>query len=69
MTTRETIAGEVRAQMARQKMSGRQLAQKTGLKQPTLARKIAGQVDFSVPELMSVADVLGIPLSTFTETH
>lgn len=62
------IAAEVRAEMARQGISQQALADRLGWLQNRLSRRITDgktSVPFTVAELASVADALGVPLSRF----
>ncbi len=52
----------VKAAMAERHISQRALAQKLGVTQPTIFRRLSGDVDFSVSELTMIADVLGVPI-------
>lgn len=51
--------------MARQRKSGRAVADALGVSHMYLSRRINGRVPFDVAELAAVAEVLGVPLSQF----
>ncbi len=59
------IAAEVRAEMFRQDVSQRDLADRIGWPQPRLARRLTAAVDFRVGELERIAEVLGVPVAQF----
>lgn len=56
-------AGEIRAELARQQMSGSELARRLGMTQPYLSRRLTGEVDFRIGELERIAEVLGVPVA------
>lgn len=64
---RGRVAREVRAELARQKITGAELARALRMPQTTVARRLAGTYDFSVPELQAIATHLGVPLSQFLD--
>lgn len=55
-----TVADNVRAEMARRKVSQRAMAEALGTSQPALSRRLTGEVAFDVVELASVAQLLGM---------
>ena len=61
---RATTAAEVRAEMARQRRSGVELATHLDLSQQAVSRRLAGEVAFDLDELAAVAEWLGVPLQT-----
>ena len=64
-TNRVDVAAEVRAVLARKRISQRQLAKALGLTQPVIWRRLRGDVQFSVDELQAVAEFVEVPVSTF----
>jgi len=62
------VAAEVRAHLARQRISGRQAAFALGWKQPYIARRLSGEIPFDVSDLAKIADLLGVPVTAFFET-
>ncbi len=62
---REFIAGQVRAEMARQKIGDTELAGYLGQNQQWFSRRKLGSVPFDAAELMMVADYLGLPVTHF----
>jgi len=63
------VAAEVRAEMARQRVSQVALAERLGWIQQRLSRRMTGEVPFAVPELSAVADELGVPITKFLPEH
>lgn len=63
--TREAVASAVRVAMAREKKSGRALADEIGMPQSNLSRRMAGETAFTVDELAVIARALKTPLSEF----
>ena len=56
------MAGELRAEMARQRMSGRRLAQSVDMYPSLLSRRLASPENFTVDELEQVCAALGLTL-------
>jgi transcriptional regulator with XRE-family HTH domain len=63
--TREVIAAEVRAEMARQQKLQSALGELLGLPQQSISRRLRGEIPFRAEELVRVADWLGVPVSQF----
>lgn len=59
------MAAEVRAEMARQRVSQTALAEKLEVSQPYISRRLTGDVSFDVDELAAVAEALDVPLEQF----
>lgn len=59
------VAAEVRAELARQKVSQEVLCGRIGMSQSTLSRRITGEYPFDTTELATIADALGVPVSRF----
>jgi transcriptional regulator with XRE-family HTH domain len=64
-TTTERTAAIVRAEVARHKLSNRDLSELLGRSRTTVWRRLNGEYPFDVEELAAIADRLGIPLGTF----
>jgi transcriptional regulator with XRE-family HTH domain len=64
----QLVAAEVRAEMARQRMSQAGLAKLLGVAQQTVSRRLVGEVPFDVAELARIADLLGVPMTQFVRT-
>jgi transcriptional regulator with XRE-family HTH domain len=57
---RETAAEEVRALMARRRISQSRLAQQVGLTQSALSRRLTGDIAFDLDEIERIAIALGV---------
>lgn len=57
------ILAEIRAEMARQGLTGTQLATLTGLSQPTISRSLSALREVTLPELLVICDALGLTLA------
>jgi lambda repressor-like predicted transcriptional regulator len=57
---RERAAEEIRALLARRRISAAELARRTGLKQSTLARRMTGETAFDLDDLELIAATLGV---------
>lgn len=64
-TITASVAAEVRAELARQRISQQLLAAKLGVSQQWVSRRIAGTVAFDVDELARIARLLGVPMAQF----
>ena len=62
----EAVSAEVRAEMARQRVTGTRLAVECGWKQPYLSRRITGAVPWTTNDLEQIARKLGIPIDALT---
>jgi transcriptional regulator with XRE-family HTH domain len=63
VTTPNTITGaNVRAEMARRKISQEAVAQTLGLSQASVSARLRGVTPFRVDELLRIADLLDVPL-------
>lgn len=62
-STSEIVARNVRAEMAAQRWSGARLAQRLGISQSALSRRLTADLPFSVEQLGDIADVLNVPMS------
>jgi transcriptional regulator with XRE-family HTH domain len=61
----QVVATEIRAEMARQRITQMALAARLGRSQPYVCRRLTGEVAFDLAELELVAEALGVPLSQF----
>ncbi len=59
---RQLIAAEVRAELARQKLSLRELAAATGYSFDIIRRRVAGEYPFDTDQLDAVSTALKIPI-------
>lgn len=61
----QTTAAEVRAEMARQRVSQAALAEHLGRTQQYVSRRIVGEIPFDVADLEKIAQYLRVPISRF----
>lgn len=66
---RERAAEEIRALLARRRISAAELARRTGLKQSTLARRMTGETAFDLDDLELIASVLGVSVAQLLPTE
>ncbi|MEO3927865.1 helix-turn-helix transcriptional regulator [Micromonosporaceae bacterium B7E4] len=59
------VAGAVRAELARRRISQTAIAQHFGWSQQTISRRMTGAVPFDIAELAAVAEYLGVPIASF----
>lgn len=59
-TTRHIVADNLRAEIARKRLSGRQVANSLGLGQMYIARRLSGDVELSASDIIAFSDLLGI---------
>jgi len=64
-TPAEQTAGAVRAELARRRISGRQLAESLGWPISTTARRLNGQYPFDVEQLSAIAEHIEVPVWIF----
>lgn len=67
LTTHELAAGNVRAAMARRRLTTRQVADWLGLGPAVTASRLSGKVPFRIDELGILAEAMGIPVASFLE--
>ena len=63
---RARIAGEIRAELARQNKTASALSKATGISPATLSRRLRGDKPFFLEELEDIARFLDLPLSEIT---
>lgn len=68
-TIDERIAAEVRAELARQRKTQRDIADVLGLPQSAVWLRLNGDRSFRAEELVRIADALGVPVATFLPTE
>lgn len=66
-STHLVVAAEVRAHLARKRISGRQAAFALGWKQPYISRRLSGDIPFDVNDLAALAELLEVPVTAFFE--
>jgi hypothetical protein len=59
------VAAEVRAEMARQRLSGARVAKALGWSPMYLSRRVSGQTPFDVDDLEALASLLGVAVMDF----
>ena len=69
VTVHRAVAAEVRAQLARRRISGRQAAFALGWKQPYIARRLSGDIPFDVNDLAALARLLEVPVTEFFDVR
>jgi transcriptional regulator with XRE-family HTH domain len=58
-----TVASEVRAEMARQGVTHRAIAEYLGMPQPSFTKRLNGKIQFDLAELEKVAEYLGVTVT------
>lgn len=58
----QSVTREIRAEMARQYLSGQQLADKLRWQPKYLSRRLTGAVSLSLDDLEEIAAALGVPV-------
>jgi transcriptional regulator with XRE-family HTH domain len=64
-TTTESIAGEVRATLARARLRSKDVAQALGCSESAASRKVNAEVPFTVADLVRIAELAGIDVARF----
>jgi transcriptional regulator with XRE-family HTH domain len=59
-TYTEKVIGELRAEIARQRLTQREVAARLGWSQQVLSKRLTGEVAISIDEAGKLAEVLGI---------
>lgn len=57
------VANNIRAEVARRRLSQVKLAEQVGIRQQALSRRLNGTTPFRIDELARIAEVLDMPLS------
>jgi transcriptional regulator with XRE-family HTH domain len=63
VTYNESVVGEIRAEMGRQRVSQTTLARRLGWSQPFLSRRLCGAVAWDADTIEAVAAALDVPLA------
>lgn len=63
--TTALVAANVRAELARQRKSGRAVAEALNQPASTFSRRLSGAIPFTVTELADLAGYLDVPLARF----
>ena len=64
----EHVRAEIRAELARQNITRSQLAQRIGLDDQALYRRLQGRKPISLEDVQAIAEALSVPVSRFTDT-
>ncbi|MBP7973443.1 MAG: helix-turn-helix transcriptional regulator [Candidatus Nanopelagicales bacterium] len=59
----DTVSGEIRAQLARKRLTQGDLSTALGISQPQVSSRLLGRIGWSIDELATVAAWLDIPLA------
>lgn len=68
-TPAEQVAGAVRAELARRRISGRKMARDLDWSFTTTARRLNGSSPLDIDELDAVARYLGVPVAALLPTE
>lgn len=68
-TPAQLTAETVRVELARRRISGRNMARTLGWSYTTTARRLSGEYAFDIDELAAVAGFLGIPVAALLPTE
>lgn len=60
----QVIVENVRAELARRRLTQEQVGVEIGLTQKAMSRRLTGEVEFSGSELQKLAEFLGTPVAT-----
>lgn len=63
------VADNLRAEAARQRWSGRKIADRLGVAPQWVNRRLSGETTVSPADLMLFAEFFGVPVSTFFQTQ
>lgn len=67
MQLHEAIAAEIRAELARQRISQVKIAALLDISQVGISRRLRGEVPLDVNELAKIADYLGMDIATLVK--
>ncbi len=65
----EAVAAEIRAELARRRLSARRAAARLGWTQAYLSRRLNGDVPFDVGDIEALAGLLGVPPQRFFRSY
>lgn len=65
MTVTELIAAEIRAELARQKRTQKDLAEAIHISEVGVSRRLSGVTPLDVNEVYAIAEWLGVPVEQF----
>jgi len=64
---REIVASNLRALMARRRVTATHMAKELGVSQPSMSRRLNGQQALDVEELVWLADYFEVPVATLLD--
>jgi transcriptional regulator with XRE-family HTH domain len=67
MRFNDAVAAEIRAELARQQLSGVRAAKSLGWTQNYISARLRGVVPLSLDDLQAIADLLEVPVTKFFE--
>ena len=67
--TEDPIAGNVRAEMARRRLTQTDVALLLGMSQNAVSRRLSGRTPWRLTDLRALADALGTTVSALIEPH
>lgn len=62
----QLVVGEIRAELARQRVSQSELAARLGVSRAYVTRRLSDHTPLSITDLANIADLLGVPVANFT---
>lgn len=65
MSLSEIVAAEIRAEMGRQRYTGRRLAMRLGWPPMYLSRRLSGRTSFDLNDVDAIARALEVPVTSF----
>ena len=68
-TTSQRVGANVRAEMARHRLSQERIAKQLNISQQALSQRLGGKVAFRVDELDSLADILSVSITDLMRRH
>jgi transcriptional regulator with XRE-family HTH domain len=60
------VAAEIRAELARQRITHSALAEKLGVSRAYLSRRLSGDTPLSIPDLAQIAQILKVSIAQLT---
>lgn len=58
-----TVAGEIRAELARQRVTQTELVRRLGVSRPWLVRRLSGETPLSMTDVATIAELLEVPVT------
>lgn len=60
------VAGEIRAELARQRITHSALAERLGVSRAYLSRRLNGDTPLSIPDVAAIAQILNVSIAQLT---